>query len=52
MYGVWYGIFADGAPEYIVPLLEFASEHIPEESRPATLVFIFATAGMRLLPIE
>jgi Golgi nucleoside diphosphatase len=42
----------EAAPEYIIPLLRFAADHIPEERRRETPVFIFATAGMRLLSAE
>lgn len=40
------------AAEYLRPLMELAERHIPEEKRPYTPVFIFATAGMRLIPDE
>ena len=36
--------------EYIRPLFEFASTHIPEKYHKETSLYILATAGMRLLP--
>ena len=36
--------------EYIRPLFEFASIHIPEKYHKETQLYILATAGMRLLP--
>jgi Golgi nucleoside diphosphatase len=35
--------------DYIRPLLEFASTHIPEQYHKETPLYILATAGMRLL---
>ena len=35
--------------DYIRPLLEFASNHIPEQYHTETPLYILATAGMRLL---
>ena len=40
------------ALEYIRPLMEFASKHIPEKYHKETPLYILATAGMRLLSKE
>ncbi|XP_060581905.1 ectonucleoside triphosphate diphosphohydrolase 7-like isoform X2 [Ruditapes philippinarum] len=40
----------EDASEYLQPLLEFASSHIPKKQHKETLLYILATAGMRLLP--
>ena len=38
--------------EYLQPLLEYATELVPKENRAATPIFLFATAGMRVIPEE
>lgn len=47
-----FGDHPDDASEYIRPLLEFAASHIPTQQHKETLLYILATAGMRLLPEE
>ena len=42
----------DKAFDHMKPLLDFASNHIPEENHAETPLFILATAGMRLIPQE
>ncbi|KAL5015681.1 hypothetical protein ScPMuIL_005270 [Solemya velum] len=42
----------DEASEYIKPLLEFAGSYIPKESHKTTLLYVMATAGMRMLSKE
>ena len=38
------------ASDYIKPLLQYASTHIPQAQHKETLLFILATAGMRMIP--
>lgn len=40
------------ASKYIEPLLKFAANNIPKDKHKETPLFILATAGMRLLPVE
>jgi len=40
------------AAAYMTPLLDIAARHIPSTQHSATPLFIYATAGMRLLPEE
>jgi len=47
--------FADhpqDAYAYMKPLLNFAESHIPSSKQEDTLLYVLATAGMRLLPID
>lgn len=37
---------------HLKPLLDFAKDHIPLSKQEATLLYVLATAGMRLLPIS
>lgn len=37
---------------HLKPLLDFAKDHIPVSKQEATLLYVLATAGMRLLPLE
>ncbi|KAJ8316922.1 hypothetical protein KUTeg_004826, partial [Tegillarca granosa] len=38
------------ASDYLKPLLKYAASHIPKQYHKETLLFILATAGMRLIP--
>ncbi len=38
------------ASTYLLPLLNFAAKHIPEEKHKETPLYIMATAGLRMLP--
>jgi Golgi nucleoside diphosphatase len=40
----------NNATNYLRPLLDYAAEHIPKAKQRDTLVFVLATAGLRLLP--
>lgn len=42
----------DGVAAYLAPLLEHARSHIPPSLHPDTPLFLYATAGMRLLTPE
>ena len=47
--------FADSPQEayvYLKPLLDFAKYHIPVGKEEATLLYVLATAGMRLIPLN
>lgn len=37
---------------YLRPLLAFAAEQIPVDEQPSTPIYLYATAGMRLIPPE
>lgn len=38
--------------KYLAPLLARATALVPTQARPRTSIFVFATAGMRMLPAE
>ena len=42
----------DEASNYLKPLLQYAASYIPKEHHKETLLYILATAGMRMLPEE
>ena len=47
--------FADRPQEaygHLKPLLDFAQDHIPVGKQEATLLYVLATAGMRLIPLH
>ncbi|KAI8906329.1 nucleoside phosphatase GDA1/CD39 [Gorgonomyces haynaldii] len=37
---------------YLKPLLEFSAKHIPPEKQSSTPIYLLATAGMRLVPLD
>lgn len=37
---------------HLKPLLDFAADHVPIVKQEATLLYVLATAGMRLLPLD
>lgn len=42
----------EAASDYIKPLLQFVAAHIPVDQQKETILFILATAGMRMIPEE
>jgi len=47
--------FADSPQDayvHLKPLLDYAKEHIPAPKQESTLLYVLATAGMRLLPFD
>lgn len=40
------------AYKHLKPLLDFAQDHIPTVKQEATLLYVLATAGMRLIPLD
>lgn len=47
--------FADSPQDayaHLKPLLDFAKDHIPTSKQEATLLYVLATAGMRLIPLN
>uniref|UniRef100_A0AC34QC15 Apyrase n=1 Tax=Panagrolaimus sp. JU765 TaxID=591449 RepID=A0AC34QC15_9BILA len=47
-----FGAKPSEAPVYILPLIHYAYGYIPAEQRDSAAFYLFATAGMRLLPLE
>lgn len=42
----------DEAVSQLEELLNYASNHIPEDAHPDTILYVLATAGLRMIPIE
>jgi Golgi nucleoside diphosphatase len=42
----------DAVTTYLKPLLDFAKAHIPVNKQPSALIYLLATGGMRLIPIQ
>ena len=40
----------EAASDYIKPLLQYVAGYIPQDQQKETLLFILATAGMRMIP--
>lgn len=47
-----FGSSPEGIADYLAPLMDRALEVIPPDQVPHTPIFLLATAGMRLLPVE
>jgi apyrase len=43
---------AAGAAASLVPLLQFAQQHVPPQQQHTTPIYLMATAGLRLLPVS
>jgi len=42
----------ENVSDYLQPLFDFADVLVPDRDKPRTPIFFFATAGMRLLPVD